>query len=96
VAQHPPATLIAMVAVIAARFIMSWLTFTRIKTHIQNAATAATECGSGITMAGQPLGGSQAVPDQYVAPQNKSKGVPHRHQYGKRESPRKIHRIHRG
>lgn len=47
-----------MVAVVAAIFIMSWFTFTRIKLIIQSAATAAIERPSDITMAGHELGGS--------------------------------------
>jgi hypothetical protein len=51
VAQSPPATVMAIVAAVAALFIMIWFTVVRIKTYIQSAATAAIARTS-ITMAG--------------------------------------------
>lgn len=101
-ARHSSAAMIcpltALVAVVAAILIMVWFRFTRIKTHIENAATAATarfRHNHGWRTAAALPAGPWVMSMAPFGGKCREKRC-HRHQYGTSDSGAKIHRIRAG
>jgi hypothetical protein len=76
----------AMVAVVAAIFIMFWFKLARIETHIQSAATAATECHHA-----EPWLATASRHWHYFVRGGALEKTPQRRQYRTNESGVKIH-----